>query len=301
MTVAKSLKTLPTPLILLVALCPVLPVASLFTVPLTKLLYYGPGEFFLTVTSYWVLPLTIAFFAVRRNFVIIPAFYLECCLLLTHTLLNRDLSVPDLQLVRFGLLGTMTLFTLVFLNKDVLYPLLAGSQRAWRAAPRLYTNVPMLLWYHNESTKLPIVVHNCSMTGIGISALKERFRPILEGKNDLGSFVIHVGYGSKNWMLTVQLVRTREELATVYAGMRVLNTEVMHDFMNEVENMLPAQKTLRSLVSHYWVRRGFRHAVLALWAVSMMSLLMIPGCTKENGPPEIREPSKITKVRPLIN
>ena len=301
MSLLKSVKNLPTPLIFLVALLSLPPVSSLFLFNFETLISQSPYEFFLVAVAYWVFPLLLVVTALHRTFLLIPLFYLECVLLLSHLMVMRSLSHEEVQFARYGLLALITLFTAVFLNKDILYPLLAGSQRAWRTAPRVYLNVPMLLWYHNDHSKLPIILHNCSLAGLGISALKSQFRPILEGKHELASFVINIGYGGKNWMLTVKLVRIREEAATIYAGLRVLNSEVMHDLIQEIENVIPPQKTLKGVLTNYWVRRGFRHAVLVLWVSSLMSLIAIPGCAKKIGPSVSQGPIlQMTRVQPFI-
>lgn len=310
-----TIKLLPKPLIVVFGVFASLPLISLFIIPNPgiAILTQGPMRSGVILTAYWIFPLLICSLCLRRTFTLVPLFFIECGLLLLHSILDLQYQPADIQLIRYVLLLGMTVFTLTFLNKDVLYPLLAGNQRAWRAAPRLYVQVPMLLWFKDDpGTRVPIVLHNCSLTGIGISGPKEVFETILHGKESLGAFVIQIGFGSKNWMLNVQLVRRKEEDAILFAGMRVLNNEVMSRMMEEVQLLLPPQKTLKGMMGQYWVRRGFRHAVLALWVVSMASVFMMPSCaavqyrdlypTRERGQPvsesapqmKLSKPSSVT-------
>jgi len=298
-------KTLPTPLIIVFAAFCVMPGFSFFIAanPFLSALSQGPLRGSVILLAYWVLPFIICSLCYRRSFVMIPIFFIECGLLLLHSILDMQYQPADIQLVRYFLLLGMTVFTVTFLNRDVVYPLLAGNARAWRSAPRLRVQVPMLLWYTDEpNTRLPVVLHNCSLTGIGISGPKDVFKTLLHEKENVGAFVIQIGFGSKNWMLNVQLIRRREEAAILYAGFKVLNSEVMVRMMEEVQALLPPQKTLRGMISQYWVRRGFRHAVLALWAVSMASVFMMPSCAhveyREVYPTRERGQAPITGTAP---
>jgi len=276
-----TIKALPRPLIVVFGVFLSIPFLSLVVIPhpVITVLSQGPARGGIILAAYWVLPLFICSLCLRRTFALVPLFFIECGLLLLHSIQDLQYQPSDIQTIRYFLLFGMTVFTLTFLNKDVLYPLLAGNQRAWRAAPRLYVQVPMLLWYKDDpASRVPIVLHNCSLTGIGISAPKEIFEAMLHDKESLGAFVIQIGFGSKNWMLNVQLVRRKEEAAILYAGFRVLNNEIMGAMMEEVQQLLPPQHTMKGMLGQYWVRRGFRHAVLALWAVSMASVFMMPSC-----------------------
>lgn len=275
----RTVKALPTPLLALFGIFALLPVAALFFFhdPFQTLLVQGPLKSLLILAAYWAMPAMICYFTLKRSFAIIPLFFFECALLLLHSIENVHAQPVDVQLVRYGLLAGMTLFTVTFLNKDVLYPLLSGNGRAWRSAPRLYVNVPMQLWYQDSpDQKLPIVIHNCSLTGIGLSGPHQQLKELLEHKDKLNHFLIQVGYSGKHWMLNVKLARTREEAAVLYAGFRVFNSEAMHEFIAQMETLLPPQKTVAGWLSRYWVRSGFRHAVLALWAVSILSMLAMP-------------------------
>jgi hypothetical protein len=195
--------------------------------------------------------------------------------------LNVNSLPADVQMLRYLLLAGMTGFTLVFLNRDMLYPLLAGNRR-WRSKPRLYVQVPMHVWYQDDpSSKMPIVLHNCSHNGLGLSGPTDRLRALFDRKDQLNHFLIHVGHAGKNWMLNVTLIRTKQEEAVLYAGLRVHNTEVMADFIGQVETLMPPQNTLGRSFSRYWVRSGFRHAMIALWAVSMLGVMIMPACAHQ--------------------
>ncbi len=298
-----TFKTLPRPLIVVFSLFAVFPVLSffLFSNPFLASADQGVFRGSLILLAYWFLPLLICSLCLRRAFGLVPIFFIECGLLLFQSIMDVQTQPADVQLIRYVLLLGMTAFTMTFLNKDVLYPLLAGNKRAWRTAPRLYVQVPMLLWYQDDPHhRLPIVVHNCSLSGIGLSGPKEAFQTLLHEKDSLGAFVIYIGFGSKNWMLNVQLIRKREEAAILYAGFRVLNQDVMAKILEEVQLLLPPQKTLRGILGGYWVRRGFRHVVLVLWAVSMASVFMMPGCAHSEQR-EYKELSLRKKGQPPLN
>ena len=88
--------------------------AGFFLFPIWSLSFFNPFEVFLRtgswlqvfsyVVPYWILPLIIVGFALRRSLLVLPFFLLECGALFVQTMVSEISASPYMQLTRIVLL-----------------------------------------------------------------------------------------------------------------------------------------------------------------------------------------------------
>ncbi len=255
-----------------------LPVWSLLVMPLPHVLAADHGLLigFVNAAAHFILPILLSIAIIKRSYVVLPFFLLECVALLTHTLLNPTGLPLSLQLTRVVLLAVGSLFGIALANRDFLYPLLSRSGRRWRASPRLALNARLDL-YLGQKMVASVLMEDCSLTGMGIIIAAESLPKDLRTQQRSSALTVRYRSAAGTTEVPVRIVWAREHPAFIRMGMQALDGEAM---VRLLESIRPPRSTwkFRHQLAVGWTKSGLRRAAFGSWLVAMALGVALPSC-----------------------
>ena len=224
-------------------------------------------------TTYWLFPLSIIFLILRRRLIFIPVFLAEISLLVGHTFFFGITHPNEMLMVRYYVMTLMGISTLLFVNRETLFPFLVEAKRGWRRDIRMRLKKDGEFFFSDApERKLKINLDNISISGIALTGDLEPFSQLLHQKDKLPHFLFQLEVDGKVWLLNARLAHKRQVGAYLYIGLEVLNTEMLGKM---IDSLIPAAgrpAELRFRMARQWLRTDLRIVAAAVWVLLMASI-----------------------------
>lgn len=243
-----------------------------------------PGWYLLAATSvYCVGPLVLSALLVMRQRSFLVLFALWGFFLIAMAFESPKELPRAFVIVHTTYAISMVVTALVFINRDLLLPLMFTNSRPWRLAPRVKLNQRVELYLPGLSQNLSLMIEDCSLTGIaafaGADALERMIHDSLVDEE--GTLICTVGQSVVE--MPVRCVWQSAAAGTFRVGLEGQNAPLMATLYRAL--MPPSEQ--QTLVDRLRIAFGgvaLRRALNYFLALALLSLMLLPPLFLDNGP-----------------
>jgi hypothetical protein len=281
----KTFQGMPAILMVLfwISLC--LPVFSAFLLqnPIDFINSGQPLKGTLSVATLYIFPCMVALTIIKRHFTFLFFAAFEAIGLILLTILDNDAVPADWQAVRYSLIALMAGIGIFVLNRDILYPFVAGKVRLWRRNPRLFANLKMSLKDAKTPVAIPLIMENCSLTGTAAMGNRDQLKKFLSNKSVGQPVAITVQYARRSFDIPANIVWYRYDGPVCTLGFACSDVEKMALLIQELKLRKFSQGRLANSVARIWLFSPVRKIFLSLWCLSILGSFMLPACSPHQG------------------
>lgn len=273
----RNLRSLPAPLVGMFLIFFFVPILSLaiHRPPWEMWFTDGITQTAIVTLTYWICPWALCGAILIRRYLFLPFYLLQCLALAVHSW-YYGVSLPlDLEITRYVLVGCMGYIGVLFANKDFLYPFLAKNPRFWRKARRFDVDFPVEIVGDNPEDRIPAMMTNCSVTGMGVRIPQGQFKQLLKRKRRGQRLSVIAKHGPLEVTLPVEVVWLFDYGPYGNLGLRVLQTDRMIEFVasftGSEETRSPVRTRHAQLLEH-----DVKQTAFVLWMLFIMLSFSIP-------------------------
>lgn len=277
MWLVKEVKSMPGYLLGIFLVFLIIPISSLFFHQVPWEMYRTEGLWYtlLVLVTYWICPWLLCIAIIIRRFLFLSFYLVQCLMLGIHCIAYGNYLPFDLQIVRFVLIACMVYIGFLFINKDFLYPFLSKDRRFWRKAKRFEFFFDVQIVNNQTEKKIPAVLLDCSVTGMGIKILDENFRGFIKKCRRGDRFSVLLKRGVVEMKLPVETVWIFHYGEFWKLGLQILNTRQMVDFIADVTGKEQKIRTINNSQSHL-LENDVRQTAYVLWMLFITLSFSIP-------------------------
>lgn len=180
MNLIRSIRSMPVPLIGLLAVFALVPFLSLLGVEAPWGAYSkgATGRAIWLTITYWVFPLGICYSLLSKHYLFLPMYLVQCILLTLHTVMANVNQPMEIQMARLLLIALMIYVGFLLGNRNFLYPLMTREFRFWRRSVRF--RVGRGVYVETEGEQTPALLQDVSTTGLQVSVHPKEISPRLK-------------------------------------------------------------------------------------------------------------------------
>lgn len=283
------IRNLPGPLIFMVLVFFATPFISLFYLPSPLGLFqkYTIWEAVLLLTTYWVLPFVVVGTIIGQSFTALIFLTLEAFCLIVTSILNLEMLVSDVRVVRFVSISLMAFLGWLVINQDLLFPFLTDNHRFWRRYRRIYGNRVMTMMGNNQN-RFRVMLNDVSLTGMGVTVPREAgaYMAALKVGDELE---FEIKERELSCVIKAKLVWKKSLGPVMQVGVEVNDKPLMEKVQSTIKYLAQApgwQTTANKL----WAMTHVRQFIYVLWAAAVIVTFCMPiySTLFSEQPPEAR-------------
>lgn len=264
--------------------------AGFIVFPIWSLSFANPIELYIRTGSisslltyllpYWIGPLAVVFFALRRSLFVLPVFLLECCALFAQTMMTPIAASPYLQVSRFVILFAFVGIGFLLVSREMVFPLLSKGNRRWRANARFYLNQRARLESISSSdVKAKAMIENTSRSGILISVASDDVENFIDLLKPNVALSLTALLGNESLLIEGSLAWYETVGPLVRLGIESSHPIPVERF---VRRKAGTGMSWASVGDQLRLLGSSRLLSISLWSIVIGATLAIPNCGRED-------------------
>lgn len=239
------------------------------------------------ILSYGVGPLVAAYLLLIRSRSFLYAFVVWGLVLIGLAFAAPGGLPKVFILVHATFAMALVMTALVFVNRDLLLPLMFPERRGWRLAPRVPVNHRARILLPRLSQEAPrelqVMIEDCSLTGLAVYGPEEMLAAALEDTVKGEAAIVTCSIARRTFEVPMYCMWQSRAAGMLRMGLKANDQGQMGQFFEALQPDQQAQ-SVPSRLKVKWGGRTLRRSLNYALAAFLLSLMLLPPLFLDNGP-----------------